>query len=209
MVSAFQEDPVVISMCLGDLLHVLRGVAPQARLIFRPGYERVRVHGATLASADVAPWDLVAGLPGRLRHGPTFAGRAADAGAVALLSDRSDPRGGPPWSSRVPAGSLASLAPGCTAPPAVLCPCTRSRGSTGRRAPRICANTPSSTSVTLVAAVWLPRPAVPSARSPRVRSGRSERPPQLGRCRRYLLRPLRAGCRPGGAVAAARRPKGR
>lgn len=92
MVSVFQEGPVVVPMCLGDLLHVLRGMAPEARLIARPGDERVRVHGVTLTSADVAPGDLFAGLPGRIRHGADFAGRAAGAGAVALLSNRSDPR---------------------------------------------------------------------------------------------------------------------
>ncbi|WP_411072491.1 UDP-N-acetylmuramoyl-L-alanyl-D-glutamate--2,6-diaminopimelate ligase [Streptomyces sp. cmx-4-25] len=80
-----------MSRCLDELLNLLRGLAPEARLVARPGEERVRVRGVTLDSTDVEPGDLFAGLPGRHRHGADYAGRAAEAGAVALLSDRPDP----------------------------------------------------------------------------------------------------------------------
>ncbi|MEW1611000.1 MULTISPECIES: UDP-N-acetylmuramoyl-L-alanyl-D-glutamate--2,6-diaminopimelate ligase [unclassified Streptomyces] len=86
-----EDRPVAVPLCLDDLLDILRDLAPDARLVARPGDGRVRVHGVTLDSADVRPGDLFAGLPGRLRHGGDYAGRAADAGAVALLSDRPDP----------------------------------------------------------------------------------------------------------------------
>ncbi|MGW7097715.1 Mur ligase family protein [Streptomyces sp. NPDC054874] len=93
MASALQreERPAAESLCLDDLLDILRDLAPEARLNARPGDGQVQVRGVTLDSTDVAPGDLFAGLPGRLRHGADFAGRAAAAGAVALLSDRPDP----------------------------------------------------------------------------------------------------------------------
>ncbi|MFD5186419.1 Mur ligase family protein [Streptomyces sp. NPDC058372] len=87
-----EDRPPAVPLCLDELLAVLRGLAAEARLIARPGDGRVRVHGVTLDSADVVPGDLFAGLPGRLRHGADYADRAAGAGAVALLSDRPDPR---------------------------------------------------------------------------------------------------------------------
>ncbi|WP_373292729.1 UDP-N-acetylmuramoyl-L-alanyl-D-glutamate--2,6-diaminopimelate ligase [Mangrovihabitans endophyticus] len=47
----------------------------------------VQVSGVTHASAEVRPGDLYAALPGARRHGAEFVGVAADAGAVAVLTD--------------------------------------------------------------------------------------------------------------------------
>ncbi|WP_204913965.1 UDP-N-acetylmuramoyl-L-alanyl-D-glutamate--2,6-diaminopimelate ligase [Microlunatus spumicola] len=47
----------------------------------------VAVSGVTLDTRFVEPGDLFVGLPGRHHHGAAFAGRAAAAGAVALLTD--------------------------------------------------------------------------------------------------------------------------
>ncbi|MFD3849366.1 Mur ligase family protein [Streptomyces microflavus] len=86
-----EDRPVAESLCLDDLLDILRDLAPEARLIARPGDGQVQVRGVTLDSADVVPGDLFAGLPGRIRHGADYAGQAAEAGAVALLSNRIEP----------------------------------------------------------------------------------------------------------------------
>ena len=48
----------------------------------------LRVTGVTHDSRAVRPGDLYAGLPGARAHGATFAGQAAERGAVALLTDR-------------------------------------------------------------------------------------------------------------------------
>jgi UDP-N-acetylmuramoyl-L-alanyl-D-glutamate--2,6-diaminopimelate ligase len=45
------------------------------------------VSGVTHASGEVRPGDLYAALPGAHRHGAEFAGAAAEAGAVAVLTD--------------------------------------------------------------------------------------------------------------------------
>ncbi|MFY1686836.1 UDP-N-acetylmuramoyl-L-alanyl-D-glutamate--2,6-diaminopimelate ligase [Plantactinospora sp. WMMB782] len=50
------------------------------------------VTGVTHASAEVRPGDLYAALPGARRHGAEFVGPAAEAGAVAVLTD---PAGAP------------------------------------------------------------------------------------------------------------------
>ena len=47
----------------------------------------VEVSGVTHASNEVRPGDLYAALPGANRHGAEFAGPAAQAGAVAVLTD--------------------------------------------------------------------------------------------------------------------------
>ncbi|MFC8708101.1 Mur ligase family protein [Streptomyces anulatus] len=86
-----EDRPVAESLCLDDLLDILRDLAPEARLIACPGDGQVQVRGVTLDSAAVVPGDLFAGLPGRLWHGADHAGQAAEAGAVALLSDRAIP----------------------------------------------------------------------------------------------------------------------
>jgi len=48
----------------------------------------VEVTGVTLNSATVQPGDLYVGVPGRRSHGAAFAAAAAEAGAVAVLTDR-------------------------------------------------------------------------------------------------------------------------
>ncbi|MFI5933411.1 UDP-N-acetylmuramoyl-L-alanyl-D-glutamate--2,6-diaminopimelate ligase [Actinoplanes sp. NPDC051494] len=45
------------------------------------------ITGVTHASGEVRPGDLYAALPGARRHGAEFAGAAAEAGAVAVLTD--------------------------------------------------------------------------------------------------------------------------
>lgn len=47
----------------------------------------IEVRGVTHASGEVRPGDLYAALPGARRHGAEFAGAAAAAGAVAVLTD--------------------------------------------------------------------------------------------------------------------------
>ncbi|UNS95179.1 UDP-N-acetylmuramoyl-L-alanyl-D-glutamate--2,6-diaminopimelate ligase [Streptomyces tubbatahanensis] len=82
------DRPGAVPMSLDAILHALRALAPEARLIGPPASGRTGVHGVTLDSGDVEPGDLFAGLPGTLRHGADHAEEAAAAGAVALLSDR-------------------------------------------------------------------------------------------------------------------------
>jgi UDP-N-acetylmuramoyl-L-alanyl-D-glutamate--2,6-diaminopimelate ligase len=52
-----------------------------------PGAAAVQVTGVCLDSRAVRPGDLYAALPGARTHGARFAGPAADAGAVAVLTD--------------------------------------------------------------------------------------------------------------------------
>ncbi|SCL61817.1 UDP-N-acetylmuramoylalanyl-D-glutamate--2,6-diaminopimelate ligase [Micromonospora eburnea] len=52
-----------------------------------PAAAEVAVTGVTHASQEVRPGDLYAALPGARRHGAEFAAAAAEAGAVALLTD--------------------------------------------------------------------------------------------------------------------------
>ena len=47
----------------------------------------VAVTGVTHASGEVRPGDLYAALPGARRHGAEFVAAAAEAGAVAVLTD--------------------------------------------------------------------------------------------------------------------------
>ena len=65
---------------LGDLA-ARAGVAPPA------GAAEVAVTGVTHASQEVHAGDLYAALPGARRHGAEFAAGAAEAGAVAVLTD--------------------------------------------------------------------------------------------------------------------------
>ncbi|MFC4150175.1 UDP-N-acetylmuramoyl-L-alanyl-D-glutamate--2,6-diaminopimelate ligase [Micromonospora mangrovi] len=65
---------------LGDLAGRL-GIAPPE------GAADLAVTGVTHASQEVRPGDLYAGLPGARRHGAEFATGAAEAGAVAVLTD--------------------------------------------------------------------------------------------------------------------------
>lgn len=93
MASALQRNdrPSAQSLCLDDILDIVRALAPEARLVARAGDGQARVRGITLASTDVRSGDLFAGLPGRHQHGADFADQAAGAGAIALLSDRPHP----------------------------------------------------------------------------------------------------------------------
>ncbi|RZU77211.1 UDP-N-acetylmuramoylalanyl-D-glutamate--2,6-diaminopimelate ligase [Micromonospora kangleipakensis] len=65
---------------LGDLAARLAVVPPE-------GAVEVAVTGVTHASQEVRLGDLYAALPGARRHGAEFAAGAAEAGAVALLTD--------------------------------------------------------------------------------------------------------------------------
>ncbi|WP_348788072.1 UDP-N-acetylmuramoyl-L-alanyl-D-glutamate--2,6-diaminopimelate ligase [Leifsonia sp. NPDC080035] len=53
----------------------------------RGDLDAVEVTGAALASSAVEPGDLYVGVPGRNAHGATYAAAAAEAGAVAILTD--------------------------------------------------------------------------------------------------------------------------
>lgn len=53
----------------------------------RGDLDGVEVTGAALASSAVEPGDLYVGVPGRNAHGATYATAAAEAGAVAVLTD--------------------------------------------------------------------------------------------------------------------------
>ena len=64
-----------------------RGTAPVGLDALVPGAPSVPVSGVTLDTRLVEPGDLFVGLPGRHHHGAEFAGQAAAAGAVALLTD--------------------------------------------------------------------------------------------------------------------------
>ncbi|WP_431218229.1 Mur ligase family protein [Leifsonia xyli] len=53
----------------------------------RGDLDGVEVTGAALASSAVEPGDLYVGVPGRNSHGASYASAAAEAGAVAVLTD--------------------------------------------------------------------------------------------------------------------------
>lgn len=79
---------------LTDVLAFLRAVDPTARLEVPRGarpFDAPTVDGITLDSTRVSAGDLFAALPGARRHGGEYAGDAARAGAVAVLSDRVAP----------------------------------------------------------------------------------------------------------------------
>jgi len=48
----------------------------------------VEITGVTLSTDDLHPGDLYVGVPGAHSHGATWAAKAKDGGAVALLTDR-------------------------------------------------------------------------------------------------------------------------
>ena len=65
-----------------------RRTPPVALDVLVPGAaSSIAVSGVTLDTRLVEPGDLFVGLPGRHHHGAAFADRAAQAGAVALLTD--------------------------------------------------------------------------------------------------------------------------
>jgi len=68
-----------------DQLALLLGLAPGS-----PAWEQIEVRGVTHDSRQVRPGDLYAAMLGENVHGAQFAGQAAAAGAVAILTD---PRG--------------------------------------------------------------------------------------------------------------------
>lgn len=72
--------PSVPAAALADWLRGLGDVSVHGDL-------DVPVSGITLSTARVCPGDLYAALPGARAHGADFAGRALDAGAVAVLTD--------------------------------------------------------------------------------------------------------------------------
>jgi UDP-N-acetylmuramoyl-L-alanyl-D-glutamate--2,6-diaminopimelate ligase len=75
---------------LPEVLAFLRTLEPSVRLDV-PLHRHDQVRGITLDSAAVRPGDLFAALPGSRCHGAEWAGSAARAGAVAMLSDRTSP----------------------------------------------------------------------------------------------------------------------
>ncbi|MDG4799617.1 UDP-N-acetylmuramoyl-L-alanyl-D-glutamate--2,6-diaminopimelate ligase [Micromonospora sp. WMMD980] len=79
-VSGNPRPTTVLPVRLGDLAVRLAVPAPE-------GADELAVTGVTHASQEVRPGDLYAALPGARRHGAEFAGAAAAAGAVALLTD--------------------------------------------------------------------------------------------------------------------------
>lgn len=121
-------DTVPQLRSLTDVLTFLRTLEPAARLVLlavarpsrpveAPPRDGRSLDGITHASSEVVPGDLFAGLPGARGHRVDYAGAAADAGAMALLSDRA--------SAELPSlvvprprqilGSLAHWLRGCTA----------------------------------------------------------------------------------------------
>jgi UDP-N-acetylmuramoyl-L-alanyl-D-glutamate--2,6-diaminopimelate ligase len=95
-------------------------VAAWAGAVVPPGADAdsVAVTGVTLSSRTVHPGDLYAALPGSRAHGADFAAQAAQAGAVAVLTD--------------PAGTLAAA--GCGLPVLVV---ANPRGVLGEVAARL------------------------------------------------------------------------
>jgi UDP-N-acetylmuramoyl-L-alanyl-D-glutamate--2,6-diaminopimelate ligase len=67
--------------------HHLSQVAQWAGTVAPAGAGEVVVTGVSLSSRTVRPGDLYAALPGSRAHGADFAGAAAGAGAVAVLTD--------------------------------------------------------------------------------------------------------------------------
>jgi UDP-N-acetylmuramoyl-L-alanyl-D-glutamate--2,6-diaminopimelate ligase len=75
-------------------------LASVAGAVIASGDEGVLVTGVTHASGEIRPGDLFAALPGANAHGARFARAAAEAGAVAMLTD----------AAGAPAGEDAGLA---------------------------------------------------------------------------------------------------
>ncbi|MGJ4843978.1 MULTISPECIES: Mur ligase family protein [unclassified Leifsonia] len=69
---------------------VARPLAQLARefgLEWRGDLDAVEVTGVALATTAIEPGDLYVGVPGRNAHGASYAAKAAEAGAVAILTD--------------------------------------------------------------------------------------------------------------------------
>lgn len=65
----------------------LSGLVDEFDLDVRGDIDVLEVTGVSLSSRSVQPGDLYVGVPGRDRHGASFAAGARDAGAVAILTD--------------------------------------------------------------------------------------------------------------------------
>nr|WP_218868978.1 UDP-N-acetylmuramoyl-L-alanyl-D-glutamate--2,6-diaminopimelate ligase [Leifsonia psychrotolerans] len=65
----------------------MSGLVEEFNLDLRDDIDGLEVTGVSLSSRTVQPGDLYVGVPGRNSHGATFAAGAAEAGAVAILTD--------------------------------------------------------------------------------------------------------------------------
>ncbi|TFD23868.1 Mur ligase family protein [Cryobacterium lyxosi] len=65
----------------------LSGLVAEFDLELRGDIDGLEVTGVSLSSSSVQPGDLYVGVPGARLHGATFAAAAAEAGAVAILTD--------------------------------------------------------------------------------------------------------------------------
>jgi UDP-N-acetylmuramoyl-L-alanyl-D-glutamate--2,6-diaminopimelate ligase len=65
----------------------LSGLVEEFDLELRGDIDGLEVTGVSLSSRAVQPGDLYVGVPGRNSHGASYAAAAAEAGAVALLTD--------------------------------------------------------------------------------------------------------------------------
>lgn len=65
----------------------LSGLVAEFNLELRGDIDGLEVTGVSLSSRTVQPGDLYVGVPGRHSHGAGFAAAAAEAGAVAILTD--------------------------------------------------------------------------------------------------------------------------
>ena len=65
----------------------LSGLVEEFNLELRGDIDGLEVTGVSLSSGAIEPGDLYVGVPGRNSHGAAYASAAAEAGAVALLTD--------------------------------------------------------------------------------------------------------------------------
>ena len=65
----------------------LAGLASDFGLETRGAVEGVEITGVTLSTGDLQPGDLYVGMPGANSHGASYAERAKEGGAVAVLTD--------------------------------------------------------------------------------------------------------------------------
>ncbi|MGO4692336.1 Mur ligase family protein [Glaciibacter sp. 2TAF33] len=65
----------------------LSGLVEEFNLELRGDIDGLEVTGVSLSSRAIQPGDLYVGVPGRNSHGAAYAAAAAEAGAVALLTD--------------------------------------------------------------------------------------------------------------------------
>jgi UDP-N-acetylmuramoyl-L-alanyl-D-glutamate--2,6-diaminopimelate ligase len=65
----------------------LAGLVSDFQLETRGSYDGVEITGVTLSTGDLQPGDLYIGMPGANSHGASYAQRAKEGGAVAVLTD--------------------------------------------------------------------------------------------------------------------------